>query len=141
MRANAEAGEDGRPSRMTRAQSIHSREVGGEPGRGGRDRVVQSLERLEVPCVFQPEGREEACRGFEAGSEMIPSTFGKDGSSKSVASCSQHWTCWEAGTMPWPKMMRSGKEGDGCEDADGDSKRCPWVVMTDQLWRSGGKET
>ena len=138
MRANAEAGEDGRPSRMSRAQSIHSREVGGEPGRGDRDRVMQ---RLEAPCVFHPEGREEACREFEAGSEMITLTFGQDGSSKSVASCSQHWTCWEAGTKPGKKMMRSGKKRDGCEDADGDSKRCPWVIMTDQLWRSGGKET
>ena len=120
MRANAEAGEDGRPSRMSRAQSIHCREVGGEPGRGGRDRVMQ---RLEAPCVFHPEGREEACRGFEAGSEMILLTFGQDGSSKSVVSCFQDWTCWEAGTNPG-KIMRSGKKGDGYEDADGDSKRC-----------------
>lgn len=64
MRANAEAGEDGKPSRMTRAQSIHSREAGSEPGRGGRDRVVQSLEGLEVLCLFHPEGSEEVCRGF-----------------------------------------------------------------------------
>ena len=120
MRANAQAGEDGRPSRMSRAQSLHSREVGGEPGRGGRDRVMQ---RLEAPCVFHPEGREEACRGFEAGSEMIPLTFGQDGSSKSVVSCFQDWTCWEAGPNPG-KIMRSGKKGDGYEDADGDSKRC-----------------
>ena len=105
---------------MSRAQSIHSREVGGEPGRGGRDRVMQ---RLEAPCVFHPEGREEACRGFEAGSEMILLTFGQDGSSKSVVSCFQDWTCWEAGTNPG-KIMRSGKKGDGYEDADGDSKRC-----------------
>ena len=35
VRTNAEAGEDGKPSRMTRAQSIHSRKVWSEPGRGG----------------------------------------------------------------------------------------------------------
>ena len=64
MRANAEAGEDEKKSRMTRAQSIHSREVGSEPGRGGRDRVVQSLEGLEALCVFHPEGTEEACGRF-----------------------------------------------------------------------------
>ena len=64
MRTNAEAGEDGKPSRMTRAQSIHSRKVWSEPGRGGRDRVAQSLESLEALCVFHPEGSEDTCRGF-----------------------------------------------------------------------------
>ena len=57
MRTNAEAGEDGKPSRMTRAQSIHSREVWSEPGRGG------SRAKPGTPgsaYVFHPEGSEDA---------------------------------------------------------------------------------
>ena len=137
MRANAEAGEDGRPSRMTRAQSLHSREVGSKPGRGGRDRVVQSLERQEEPCVFHPEGSEETCRGFEAGSEMVTSTSGQDCSRKVWRAAPSTGPCCKAGTIPGPKMMRSGKEGDGCEDAEGRDQRgahgSSWLISYGDL--------